>query len=73
MVREDEGHPTDMTTAPAHQATLPNYEDVATFMRVKPDKGLFYFDGSYRPCPLKQQYIGITERKAIKRFQLMNE
>jgi pre-mRNA-splicing helicase BRR2 len=54
-------------------ATLPNYEDVATFMRVKPDKGLFYFDGTYRPCPLKQQYIGITERKAIKRFQLMNE
>jgi pre-mRNA-splicing helicase BRR2 len=52
-------------------ATLPNYEDVATFLRVKPDKGLFYFDASYRPCPLKQQYIGITERKAIKRFQLM--
>ncbi|KAI8851535.1 Sec63 Brl domain-containing protein [Chytridium lagenaria] len=25
------------------------------------------------PCPLKQQYIGITEKKAIKRFQLMNE
>ena len=35
--------------------------------------GLFYFDGSYRPCPLKQQYIGVTERKAIKRFTLMNE
>ena len=54
-------------------ATLPNYEDVATFLRVKPDKGLFYFDATYRPCPLKQQYIGVTERKAIKRFQLMNE
>ena len=23
--------------------------------------------------PLQQQYIGITEKKAIKRFQLMNE
>ena len=54
-------------------ATLPNYEDVAAFLRVKPDKGLFYFDNSYRPVPLQQQYIGITEKKAIKRFQLMNE
>ncbi|TPX60239.1 hypothetical protein PhCBS80983_g01906 [Powellomyces hirtus] len=54
-------------------ATLPNYQDVAHFMRVDADKGLFFFDNSYRPCPLKQQYIGITEKKAIKRFQLMNE
>ncbi|EOD12464.1 hypothetical protein EMIHUDRAFT_422149 [Emiliania huxleyi CCMP1516] len=54
-------------------ATLPNYEDVATFLRVKPDKGLFYFDNSFRPVPLEQQYIGITEKKAIKRFQLMND
>jgi pre-mRNA-splicing helicase BRR2 len=54
-------------------ATLPNYEDVATFLRVKPDKGLFYFDNSYRPCPLEQQYIGITVKKPLQRFQLMNE
>lgn len=54
-------------------ATLPNYEDVATFLRVKPEKGLFYFDNSFRPVPLEQQYIGITEKKAIKRFQIMNE
>ena len=44
-------------------ATLPNYEDVATFLRVKPDKGLHYFDNSFRPVPLQQQYIGITEKK----------
>ena len=54
-------------------ATLPNFEDVAIFLRVKPDKGLHYFDNSFRPVPLQQQYIGITEKKAIKRFQLMNE
>lgn len=54
-------------------ATLPNYEDVATFLRVDPSKGLFFFDNSFRPCPLEQQYIGITEKKAIKRFQVMNE
>lgn len=54
-------------------ATLPNYEDVAAFLRVDPAKGLFYFDSSYRPVPLQQQYIGIMEKKAIKRFALMNE
>jgi len=54
-------------------ATLPNYTDVATFLRVKPDKGLFFFDHSYRPVPLQMQYIGITERNAFTRFQLQNE
>lgn len=54
-------------------ATLPNYQDVATFLRVKPEKGLFYFDNSYRPVALEQQYIGVTEKKALKRFQIMNE
>ena len=54
-------------------ATLPNYEDVATFLRVDEKKGLFYFDASYRPCGLQQQFIGITEKKAIKRYQAMNE
>ena len=54
-------------------ATLPNYEDVATFLRVDPAKGLFYFDNSFRPVPLEQQYIGITEKKPLKRFQVMNE
>ena len=54
-------------------ATLPNYEDVAAFLRVKPDKGLFYFDNSFRPCPLAQQYIGVSVKKPLQRFQLMNE
>uniref|UniRef100_A0A1A8I724 U5 small nuclear ribonucleoprotein 200 kDa helicase n=1 Tax=Nothobranchius kuhntae TaxID=321403 RepID=A0A1A8I724_NOTKU len=54
-------------------ATLPNYEDVATCLRVNPAKGLFYFDNSFRPVPLEQTYVGITEKKAIKRFQIMNE
>lgn len=29
-------------------ATLPNFEDVASFLRVKAEKGLFYFDNSFR-------------------------
>ncbi|VFQ99826.1 unnamed protein product [Cuscuta campestris] len=54
-------------------ATLPNYQDVAVFLRVNLDKGLFYFDNSYRPVPLAQQYIGITVKKPLQRFQLMND
>ena len=54
-------------------ATLPNYEDVASFLRVDAQRGLFYFNASYRPCGLQQQFIGITEKKAIKRYQAMNE
>ncbi|KAK9487748.1 Sec63 Brl domain-containing protein [Lipomyces starkeyi] len=54
-------------------ATLPNYIDVATFLRVDPEDGLFFFDSSYRPCPLAQQFIGITEKKAFKRYQAMND
>ncbi|CAF4020508.1 unnamed protein product [Rotaria sp. Silwood2] len=53
-------------------ATLPNYEDIAEFLNVN-SIGLFYFDNSYRPVPLEQEYIGITEKKAIKRFHIMND
>ncbi|WAR22369.1 U520-like protein [Mya arenaria] len=28
---------------------------------------------SFRPVPLEQQFIGITEKKPVKRFQIMNE
>jgi pre-mRNA-splicing helicase BRR2 len=54
-------------------ATLPNYRDVASFLRVDPTKGMFHFDGSYRPCPLRQEFIGITEKKAIKQLKTMND
>eukprot|EP00899_Mesostigma_viride_P012040 jgi/Mesvir1/20837/Mv07930-RA.1 len=54
-------------------ATLPNFEDVATFFRVDPSKGLFYFDNSFRPCPLAQTYIGVTAKKPLQRFQMMND
>ncbi|KAJ6748412.1 DEXH-BOX ATP-DEPENDENT RNA HELICASE DEXH12-LIKE [Salix purpurea] len=53
-------------------ATLPNFEDVALFLRVDLEKGLFHFDNSYRPVPLSQQYIGININKPLQRFQLMN-
>lgn len=53
-------------------ATLPNYEDVAMLLRIK-QEGLFHFDNTFRPCPLEQQYIGVTEKKPLRRYQLMNE
>ncbi len=63
----------EMTRLVGLSATLPNYEDVAVFLRVDREKALFTFDNSYRPVPLEQQYIAISERKALKRFQLMND
>ena len=54
-------------------ATLPNYQDVALFLQVDEKKGLFYFDASYRPCALQQHFIGVTEKKAIKHYQITNE
>lgn len=54
-------------------ATLPNYRDVATFLRADPEKGVFHFDGSFRPCPLKQEFIGVTDKKAIKQLKTMND
>jgi pre-mRNA-splicing helicase BRR2 len=53
-------------------ATLPNYEDVARFLRVKPEN-LFPFANSFRPIPLEQTFIGLTVKKPFKRYQLMNE
>jgi len=54
-------------------ATLPNYRDVASFLRVDMKTGLFHFDGSFRPCPLRQEFIGVTDRKAIKQLKTMND
>ncbi|QKX54132.1 uncharacterized protein TRUGW13939_01216 [Talaromyces rugulosus] len=54
-------------------ATLPNYKDVASFLRVDATKSLFHFDGTYRPCPLRQEFIGVTDKKAIKQLKTMND
>lgn len=40
-------------------ATLPNYIDVALLLRVNLQVGLFSFDSSFRPVPLRQTFIGI--------------
>ncbi|EZA54919.1 Activating signal cointegrator 1 complex subunit [Ooceraea biroi] len=51
-------------------ATLPNYVDVARFLRVNPHKGLFYFDHRFRPVPLSQTFVGV---KAARPLQQMND
>jgi activating signal cointegrator complex subunit 3 len=40
-------------------ATLPNYVDVARFLRVSLRVGLFYFDSRFRPVPLGQTFVGV--------------
>lgn len=47
-------------------ATLPNYIDVAHFLRVNPYEGLFFFDGRFRPVPLGQTFIGIKATGYVK-------
>ena len=42
-------------------ATLPNYNDVADFLRVK--EGLFAFDSSYRATPLQMSFFGLSDLK----------
>ncbi|RCI07855.1 hypothetical protein L249_5800 [Ophiocordyceps polyrhachis-furcata BCC 54312] len=54
-------------------ATLPNYRDVASFLRVDTNKDLFHFDSTFRPCPLRQEFVGVTDRKPIKQLKTMND
>ncbi|KAL3290201.1 hypothetical protein HHI36_023560 [Cryptolaemus montrouzieri] len=44
----------------ALSATLPGYLDVAAFLRVNPQSGLFFFDNRFRSVPLSHTYIGVT-------------
>ena len=47
-------------------ATLPNYVDVADFLKVNRMTGLFYFDASFRPVPLEQHFIGVKGKPGTK-------
>ena len=54
-------------------ATLPNYQDVAEFIGAD-EQGTFYFDGSYRPTPLKCGFYGVKEASNAKRANnIMND
>eukprot|EP01013_Petalomonas_cantuscygni_P032652 TRINITY_DN5927_c0_g1_i1.p1 TRINITY_DN5927_c0_g1~~TRINITY_DN5927_c0_g1_i1.p1 ORF type:complete len:2313 (-),score=404.58 TRINITY_DN5927_c0_g1_i1:3397-10335(-) len=43
----------------ALSATLPNPVDVARFLNVTPNQGLFVFPAAFRPVPLRVQMIGL--------------
>ena len=47
-------------------ATLPNYVDVADFLKVNRMAGLFYFDASFRPVPLEQHFIGVKGKPGTR-------
>lgn len=47
-------------------ATLPNYMDVADFLGVNRQMGMFYFDQSFRPVPLKQELVGVRGKAGSK-------
>eukprot|EP01134_Creolimax_fragrantissima_P000312 CFRG0312T1 len=62
-----------MTRIIGLSATLPNYIDVAHFLRVNPYIGLFFFDGAFRPVPLSQTYIGVKAANQMSRLRDMND
>uniref|UniRef100_A0A182QHM2 Activating signal cointegrator 1 complex subunit 3 n=1 Tax=Anopheles farauti TaxID=69004 RepID=A0A182QHM2_9DIPT len=53
-------------------ATLPNYIDVARFLRVNPMIGLFFFDSRFRPVPLSTNFIGVKSLNALKQLSDMD-
>ncbi|KAJ1844874.1 Pre-mRNA splicing, partial [Coemansia sp. RSA 2703] len=53
-------------------ATLPNHDDVAAFLRA-PSEAVFRFDGSFRPCPLALDVVGLTDASAARRMQRMDD
>ena len=54
-------------------ATLPNYLDVANFLRVNLHQGLFFFDGRFRPVPLAQSFVGVKAHNKMKALREMDE
>jgi activating signal cointegrator complex subunit 3 len=46
----------------ALSATLPGYLDVANFLKVNPNTGLFFFDNRFRSVPLTMTFIGAKNK-----------
>lgn len=47
-------------------ATLPNYLDVADFLKVNRYVGLFYFSSAFRPVGLEQHFLGVKGKAGSK-------
>jgi len=48
-------------------------QDVARFLGVNVDTGMFYYDASYRPVPLEMQFVGVSERNIMAAKNIMDE
>ena len=48
-------------------ATLPSYEDVAKFLKAR----CFFFGPEYRPVPLEQTFVGVTETSRVMQDKRM--
>ncbi|CAN0004769.1 unnamed protein product, partial [Heterosigma akashiwo] len=53
-------------------ATLPNYRDVAAFLRVGA-RGLHHFGPEHRPVPLSQTFVGVKEKSRLLQLARMDE
>ena len=54
-------------------ATLPNYTDIARFLRVNLMTGLFFFDNRFRPVPLAQSFIGVKGANKMAMMKNMDD
>lgn len=54
-------------------ATLPNYVDVAEFLGVSLNKGMFMFDSRFRPVPLELSFVGIKATQSGQQNMDMDE
>lgn len=54
-------------------ATLPNYVEVARFLRVNPAIGLFFFDDRFRPVPLSPTFIGVKNLNPLEQIKDMDQ
>lgn len=55
----------------ALSATLPGYLDVASFLKVSPRTGLFFFDNRFRSVPLTTSFIGIKKKNENETMDLV--
>lgn len=53
-------------------ATLPNWKDVAEWLKIAPDK-VFTFDDRFRPIPLEQVVIGVKNPTPVRLNELCYE
>ena len=53
-------------------ATLPNYEDVGSFLGCA-DDSVFFFGPEFRPVPLKQTFVGVTETKRFQKLVKLDD